>query len=229
MEYDSRYVIVRALTLVICQLEIELEKPLRFWAGQYVDLTVQEKGITRAFSMASAPNSRTTLPFIIKKYPDGAFSSLLDGDLKPGDRLIAKGPYGTCFRREERSGPMILVGGGSGMSPLWSILADHIESGEQRPIRFFYGARTRSDLFLLDELATISSKLPDFKFIPALSHAQPSDEWQGATGLIHEAVSRHLRDEQLAGEMYSYSCRPPQMIYAVLPILQMAGVEQDRI
>jgi propane monooxygenase reductase subunit len=228
-EFDARVVSVRALTHDIRQLEIELEKPLRFWAGQYVDLTVPGPGITRAFSMASAPNNPTMLHFIIKKYPDGAFSSLLDGELKPGDKLVAKGPFGTCFRREERPGPMILVGGGSGMSPLWSILSDHIESGEQRPIRFFYGARTRSDLFLLDELAAISGKLVDFKFIPALSHAPPSDEWQGETGFIHEAVGRHLREEQLAGEIDSYSCGPPQMIDAVLPVLQMAGIEPDRI
>ena len=86
----------------------------------------------------------------------------LDGVLAPGDRLVAKGPYGTCFRREARPGPMLLVGGGSGMSPLWSILMDHIESGEQRPVRFFYGARTRADLFRLDELAAIARRLPDF-------------------------------------------------------------------
>jgi propane monooxygenase reductase subunit len=124
---------------------------------------------------------------------------------------------------------MILVGGGSGMSPLWSILTDHIASGEQRPIRFFYGARTRSDLFLLEELAGIAGKLTDFKFIPALSHAGPDDAWQGETGFIHEAVKRCLQDEKLAGEIDSYSCGPPQMIDAVLPVLQMAGVKPDRI
>ena len=59
--------------------------------------------------------------------------------------------------------------------------------------------------------------------------APPADEWQGETGFIHEAVRRHLRDEQLAGEMDSYSCGPPQMIDSVLPVLQMAGVEPDRI
>ena len=70
---------------------------------------------------------------------------------------------------------MLLIGGGSGMSPLWSILTDHIESEEQRPVRFFYGARTRADLFYLDELAAIAAKLKDFKFVPALSHAEADD------------------------------------------------------
>src|SRR5216683_2846547 len=93
---------------------------MKFWAGQYVDLTVGDGSITRAFSMANPPSDGTRLRFIIKKYPDGAFSSQLDGELKMGDALIAKGPYGTCFRREARPGPMLLVGGGSCRSTAWS-------------------------------------------------------------------------------------------------------------
>ena len=142
---------------------------------------------------------------------------------------MAKGPYGSCFRREERPGPMLLVGGGSGMSPLWSILADHIKSGEQRPIRFFYGARTSADLFYLDELKAIAAKLTDFKFIPALSNATAEDKWDGETGFVHEVVLRHLREEKLAGALDAYACGPTPMIDAVLPILQMNGVEPDHI
>ncbi|MGL4240541.1 MAG: FAD-binding oxidoreductase, partial [Beijerinckiaceae bacterium] len=185
-EFPGRVEKISALTHDIRLLEIEIERPLKFWAGQYVDLTLPGRGITRAFSMANAPSSGSRLSFIIKKYPDGAFSALLDDGIKPGDAITAKGPYGACFRREARPGPMILIGGGSGMSPLWSILADHIESGEQRPIRFFYGARTRADLFHLDEFAAIAAKLKDFRFTPALSHALDTDGWSGETGFVHE-------------------------------------------
>jgi propane monooxygenase reductase component len=194
-----------------------------------VDLTIARPDITRAYSMANPPGGGTRLQFIIKKYPLGAFSALLDGGLKVGDRMIAKGPYGTCFRREERPGPMILIGGGSGMSPLWSILNDHINSGEQRPVRFFYGARAVKDLFYRDEVAALGAKLADFRFIPALSDADPEDNWQGESGMIHEVVARTLREEKLAGEMDAYSCGPPLMIDAVLPVLQMAGIAPDRI
>jgi propane monooxygenase reductase subunit len=154
---------------------------------------------------------------------------LLDGNLAVGDAVTAKGPYGTCFRRENRKGPMLLVGGGSGMSPLWSILSDHIASGEQRPIRFFYGARARADLFYLDELALIAAQLPDFRFIPALSHATEDDGWSGATGFIHEVVRNHLRDEKLEGAIDAYGCGPTPMIDALLPVLQMNGVEPEHI
>jgi propane monooxygenase reductase component len=228
-DFTGTIVKITALTHDIRLLEIEIEKPLKFWAGQYVDLTLSDHSITRAFSMANAPGEGTNLRFIIKKYPNGAFSSLLDGGLNAGGRVNAKGPYGTCFRRENRPGPMILVGGGSGMSPLWSILSDHIASGEQRPIRFFYGARTRLDLFYLDELAAIAAKLPDFKFIPALSHASDEDKWEGETGFVHEVVARHLRAENFAGVIDAYACGPTPMIDAMLPVLQMNNVEPEHI
>jgi propane monooxygenase reductase component len=228
-DYDAVLTGITPLTHDIRLLEIELDEPLRFWAGQYVDLTIPDTGITRSFSMANTPKQQTKLSFIIKRYPQGVFSGLLDGGLQVGQRLTAKGPYGTCFRREEHPGPMLLIGGGSGMSPLWSILHDHVESGEERPIRFFYGARTRRDLFYLEEFAALTAKLPDFRFIPALSHAEPEDAWTAETGFIHDIVARTLRVEALDGEIDAYSCGPPPMIDAVLPILQMAGLEPERI
>lgn len=229
-QFDAVLTGITPLTHDIRLLEIELDGPLRFWAGQYVDLTIPGSGITRSFSMANTPRQQTRLSFIIKRYPEGAFSALLDGGLQVGQRLTAKGPYGTCFRREERSGPMLLIGGGSGMSPLWSILHDLVESGENRAVRFFYGARARRDLFFLDEFAALSATLPDFRFIAALSHAEPDDAWTGETGLIHEVVSRTLRAEGLDGDdIDAYSCGPPPMIDAVLPVLQMSGLESERI
>ena len=151
-DFAGKVVKVEPLTHDIRLLEIEIDKPMKFWSGQYVDLKIDECGTTRAYSMANRSDESNTLSFIIKKYPDGAFSSKLDGGLKAGDTVSANGPYGTCFLREGRPGPMLLIGGGSGMSPLRSILAAHLATGEQRPIRFFYGARTQADLFLLDEV-----------------------------------------------------------------------------
>ena len=227
--FNGRVTKISALTHDIRMLEIEIDQPLKFWAGQYVDLTLQGRSITRAFSMSNAPGEDRKLSFIIKKYPNGAFSSLLDGELKAGDAVVAKGPYGSCFRRETRPGPMLLIGGGSGMSPLWSILSDHLASGEQRPIRFFYGARTRADLFYLDALAAIAARLPDFQFIPALSHAGGEDNWSGETGFVHEVVQRHLKAEKLSGSIDAYGCGPTPMIDALLPVLQMNGVEPEHI
>lgn len=225
--YDGVLSAVTTLTHDMRLLEVQLEQPLKFWAGQFVELSVPGVGVARSYSMSSTPSTPTLLQFIIRKYPDGAFSSLIDGLLQPGTAMAVKGPYGSCFRREARPGPMVLVGGGSGMSPLWSILQDHIASGEQRPIRFFYGARTRKDLFFLQQFAAVAENLDDFEFIPVLSQATPQCAWSGETGFVHEAVERTLRAQALAGEIDAYTCGPPPMIDAVLPVLQRAGVALD--
>jgi propane monooxygenase reductase component len=226
--YDGVLGAVTPLTHDIRLLEVEIEKPLKFWAGQFVEIGVPGAGVTRSYSMASTMRTPTTLQFVIRKYPDGAFSALLDGALTPGTALTVKGPFGTCFRREGHPGPMVLVGGGSGMSPLWSILQDHIQSGEQRPIRFFYGARTRKDLFFLEEFAAVAKALTDFEFIPVLSQATAADAWTGPTGFVHEVVERVMREQALAGEIDAYTCGPPPMVDAVLPALQRLGIALDR-
>jgi len=228
-EYSATVTSVGNLTHDIRRLELEIDRPLKFWAGQYVDITLDSRGITRAFSMANPPSENTKLSFIIKMYPEGQFSSLLDGNLSAGDRLSLKGPYGTCSRREGKTGAMVLVGGGSGMSPLWSIINDQLSSGENRKIYFFYGARTEEDLFYLDELAKLSAAHDSFIFVPALSESVDNDGWDGETGFIHEVVSRHLQDINIELDTEAYTCGPPPMIDAVLPVFQLNGIDPDNI
>lgn len=221
---------VSELTHDIRRLDVELDQPLKFWAGQYVDITLMEtEEITRSFSMANTPGESQKLSFIIKRYPNGKFSSLLDGGLRPGTEIRARGPFGTCFRREAKRGAMILVGGGSGMSPLWSILHDHLASGEDRPVYFFYGARTPDDLFYLDELASIAARDPRFIFVPALSHAVDEGGWSGERGFVHEVVAAHLRRLALGDEVCVYACGPSPMIEALTPVLHMNDIDPERV
>lgn len=229
-QFEARVAKVSELTHDIRLLEIELEQPLKFWAGQYVDITLPgSETITRSFSMANTPSEAQKLSFIIKKYPNGRFSSRLDGDLAPGTRLGVKGPYGTCFRRENKGGALILVGGGSGMSPLWSILHDHLASGEERPVHFFYGARTRKDLFYLDLMSKVETTDPRFTFVPVLSHAVDDQEWAGERGFVHEVVGSHLRRLDFGEDLDVYACGPEPMIEALAPVLQMNDVASERI
>jgi len=214
----------------IRRLEIELAQPMKFWAGQYADITLSgTETITRSFSMANTPGETQKFSFIIKKYPNGKFSSRLDGDLERGTAVRVKGPYGTCFRREGRDGAMILVGGGSGMSPLWSILHDHLASGETKPVYFFYGARTRNDLFYLDDFARITDENPAFTFVPVLSHAADDADWNGEKGFVHETVAAYLKRLGFGSNVDVYACGPTPMIDALTPVLMMNDVESDRI
>ena len=231
--YAGRITTIERLTHDIRGIQIELNSPIKFWAGQYVDITVTtEEGetITRSFSMANSPDETQKLSFIIKKYPEGKFSGELDsGGIRTGATVTLVGPYGTCFRREGREGPLILVGAGSGMSPVWSILNDHLMSGEDRPVYFFYGARTRDDLFHLDRIAGLVERHPEVRFIPVLSHAADDDSWDGERGFVHERVDAKLKELAIDGQGDVYACGPPPMIDALQPVLFMNGFESERI
>lgn len=220
------------LTHDIRAIGIDLEAPIKFWAGQYVDITVRTKDgeeITRSFSMANTPDQAENLRFIIKKYADGKFSNELDaGRIEVGAAVTVRGPFGSCFRREGRTGPIVLVAAGSGMSPIWSILQDHVASGETRPVYFFYGARSRSDLFYLDRIAEITAARPEITFIPVLSHADDDADWQGARGFVHQVVGSELRRLGIDGNGDAYACGPPPMIDALNPVLFMLDFDPDR-
>ena len=220
------------LTHDIRAIEIDLEAPMKFWAGQYVDITVRTKNgeeITRSFSMANTPDQTQKLKFIIKKYPDGKFSNELDtGGIEVGAPVTVRGPFGSCFRREGRTGPIVLVAAGSGMSPIWSILHDHIASGENRPVHFFYGARTRADLFYIEQLADITAAHPEVTFTPVLSHADTDPDWRGATGFVHQVVGTELKRLGIEGDGDAYACGPPPMIDALQPVLFMQDFDPER-
>lgn len=232
-DFEGRIAGVETLTRDIRAVEIALSAPMKFWAGQYVDITVRTRAgetITRSFSMANTPEQAQRLQFIIKKYPDGRFSGQLDdGGIAPGAPVTVRGPYGFCFRREGRDGPMILVAAGSGMSPIWSILHDHVASGEDRPVLFFYGARTQADLFHLDRIRALTEACPAIEFVPALSHAEDDPSWTGARGFVHEVVRDTLKARGLDGEGDVYACGPPPMIDALQPVLFMQDFDPDRI
>ena len=119
-----------------------------------------------------------------------------------------------------------MVAGGSGMAPILSLLRAFSASGCERPIRFFYGARTRADLCFEAELRELERTLPNFRYLPALSEAGGDDGWDGETGLITDVVKRHASD--LTGA-HAYVCGPPPMVEAAIPLLTSLGVAEKRI
>jgi propane monooxygenase reductase subunit len=219
---------IEPLTHDIRRLELNLVDPpeIVFNAGQYVDITIPGTDATRAFSMANTPASDTRLEFMIKLYPDGRFSSLLEDELNVGDSLQVKGPYGVFVLREHSDGELIFIGGGAGMAPIWSLLNSMAERGIDRKTTYYYGARTKDDLFYLDEFKELEEKLPNFRFVPALSEAASDDEWDGETGVVTEVVDRLEGD---LGDYEAYLCGPPPMIDAAIPVLQSKGCGEARI
>ncbi|WP_433455300.1 FAD-binding oxidoreductase [Streptomyces sp. CA-142005] len=215
------------LTHDISQLRLRLpaQSDFRFRPGQYVDITIPGTDEHRSFSMAGLPSPDGLLEFIIKRYPGGRFSGLLENGLTFGDPLDISGPYGTFTLRMGSERRLVFVGGGAGMAPILSLLRQMAESGDEREAVYYYGARTEDDLFHLDELAQIAECLPGFRFVPGLSAARPRG-WTGETGLVTDVLGR--REEHLA-DCDVYLCGPPPMIDAALPLLQSRGVPESQI
>jgi propane monooxygenase reductase subunit len=202
-------------------LVLRLDGELRYFPGQYVDISHPETGLTRSFSMAHTPTGNPgRLEFVIKVFPDGRFGALLD-QLSTGDKLDIVGPYGVFTLREGSDARLVLVGGGAGMAPLLSLLRALAERRSTRDIVFYYGARTARDLCFEAELAALD--LPNFRYVPALSE---EDGWDGATGMITEVLKSN--EDSLAGA-HAYVCGPPPMVEAAMPVLESLGVEPKRI
>jgi propane monooxygenase reductase component len=221
----AEVVSVEAVTHDLRHVVLRLVEPteLRFFAGQYVDVTVPEHGLTRSFSMANTPGTGTDrLEFVIKVYPDGRFSSLLEDGISVGDRIEVNGPFGVFTLREGTDARIVLVGGGAGMAPILSLLRALAERASTRDIAFYYGARKVRDLCFTDELRELERTLTSFRYVPALSEPDGED-WDGETGFVTDVLKR--REESLTGA-HAYVCGPPPMVEAAMPVLGALGVEE---
>jgi len=200
---------------------------ITFFPGQYVDVAVPGTEATRSFSMANTSSREGgRLEFVIKVYPDGLFSSFLDTRLAVGDRLDLTGPFGVFTLREGHDTDIVFVGGGAGLAPILALLRSMAERGIDRRAVFYYGARRRRDLCFSDELKALEEKLPNFRYIPALSEPEDGDDWDGEVGLITDVVKRHESDLRRA---HAYLCGPPPMVEAAMPLLARLGVPEKHI
>jgi propane monooxygenase reductase subunit len=190
---------------------------LAYHPGQYVDIRIPGTDSEhRSFSMANLPSDGGRLEFMIKLYPDGRFSGLLeDGSIGPGDELEVTGPYGVFTLRESSERRLLFIGGGAGMAPILCLLRSLADRGSARPAVFYYGARSEADLIELDELDAV-------RFVPALSE-QP---WDGETGLITDVVDRREGD---LSDVDAYLCGPPPMVDAAIDLLTRRGVPEAQI
>jgi propane monooxygenase reductase component len=228
-EAVAEVVAIEPVTHDMRHLVLRLVEPqdVKFFPGQYVDITIPGTDRTRSFSMANT-SSRDSgqLEFVIKVYPDGLFSHFLDSQLAIGDRLDLVGPFGVFTLREGHDANLIFLGGGAGMAPILSLLRSMAERGIQRKATYYYGARRRRDLCFEAELRALAESIPGFRYVPALSEPDADDAWDGEIGLITDVVKRH--EGSLKGS-HAYVCGPPPMVEAAMPMLAQLGVEEKRI
>lgn len=204
---------------------------------------VNEEETVRAYSMANYPaegniitlNVRiATPPFDPKtkgwmKVNPGIASSYIF-NLKPGDKVRMSGPYGD-FHIQDTQAEMLYIGGGAGMAPLRAQLL-HLFRTEKttRKVSYWYGARSKVEIFYEEDFREIEREFPNFRFEIALSAALPEDNWTGYTGFIHQVIyDNYLKDHPAPEDIEYYMCGPGPMAASALRMLDEIGVEKENI
>jgi len=196
-----------------------------------------EEECFRAYSMANHPaegnqvmlNIRIATPPRGMDVPPGICSTYVFS-LKPGDKVTVSGPYGEFFIRESNR-EMCYIGGGAGMAPLRSHIFHLFHTMKtDRKVSFWYGGRSKKELFYLEDFDAIKAEFPNFDYTIALSEPQPEDNWTGPTGFIHQVCQElYLKKHDDPTEIEYYMCGPPPMIAAVNNMLFNLGVEKEMI
>lgn len=197
----------------------------------------------RAYSMANHPAEGNIIMLNIRiatppfDRVNGGFEKMNPGicssyifSLKPGDKVTISGPYGDFFIKDTDR-EMMFIGGGAGMAPMRSHifhLFQTLKTG--RKVTFWYGARSRKEIFYEDQFREIEKNFPNFKFVIGLSEPLPDDNWDGPVGFIHQVINdQYLSNHEEPEDIEYYLCGPPMMNDAVNKMLYDLGVPDEMI
>lgn len=160
---------------------------------------------------------------------------------KPGDKVTISGPYGEFFIKDTDA-EMLYIGGGAGMAPMRSHLFHLFHTLKtDRKVTYWYGGRSKRELFYLDHFRNIEKEFPNFKFYVVLSEPLPEDNWKekkdmddeegdGFTGFVHQAViDQYLTKHDAPEDIEFYFCGPPLMNAAVLKMVDEWGVPPENV
>jgi MocE subfamily Rieske [2Fe-2S] domain protein len=223
--------------------DFDVPEPYRsVWERQHVfDLVARNPAGTQRRNNYSIASNAATEPGLLRfnvriatpppgqDCPPGVGSAHL-WSLRPGDTITAIGPFGD-FHVKPTQREMVYIGGGAGMAPLRAHLSHLFDTEHtKRKVSFWYGARSRQELFYDDYFRDLATRHPNFRFELALSSPLPEDDWTGHAGLVHEVVlEHHLKDHPNVRAVEFYLCGPPKMVRACCRILEELGVAPGQI
>ena len=197
----------------------------------------------RAYSMANHPAEGNIVMLNIRiatppwDVSHGRFRNVNPGicssyifSRKPGDKVMVSGPYGEFFIKDTKN-EMVYIGGGAGMAPMRSHIFHLFHTLKtKRKVSYWYGARSKREIFYEDQFRAIEKEFPNFTFNIALSEPLPEDKWDGMTGFIHQVLyDNYLRYHEEPEEIEYYMCGPPMMNSAVQNLLYNMGVPEEMI
>jgi Na+-transporting NADH:ubiquinone oxidoreductase subunit F len=197
-----------------------------------------KEGALRAYSMASYPEEKeimlnvriaTPPPRAPENVPPGIMSSYIFS-LKPGDKVYVSGPYGEFFAKDTDA-EMVFIGGGAGMAPMRSHIFDQLRRlKSKRKMSFWYGARSKREMFYVEDFDMLAKENENFTWQVALSDPLQEDNWTGYTGFIHNVLfENYIKNHPAPEDCEFYMCGPPMMNSAVIKMLEDNGVPPENI
>lgn len=231
-EFGATVASIIDLTKVIKLIRIKLPKDeeMNFKPGQYVQLKAplyegNTEEVYRAYSIASSPLEKGYIDLVIGYVPEGIATTYVHHHLNEGDEIFLNGPYGD-FYYQDNEREMVMVAVGTGVAPILSILNYMKSMNIQRKARFYFGAKTPEDLFMLDYFKELEESLFDFKFIPCLSRVGEDSDWGGFRGRVNNAIDQYIGDGE---NKEGYLCGNEPMINSVVESLTKKGVPEELI
>ncbi len=225
-DYDGTVARIETLTPTIKGVWIKLDAPIRFQAGQYINLELPGGIGSRAFSIASPPSEAGEVELNIRIVPGGQGTGYVHETMRAGERVRITGPYGRFFVKKSADVPVVFMAGGSGLSSPRSMILDLLADGFGKAITLVYGQRHREELYYHDEFLALAAAHPNFRYVPALSHEPEGSDWAGFRGFVHEAAKAAF-DNDFRGHK-AYLCGPPLMIEACISTLMQGRLfERD--
>ncbi|NLJ77918.1 MAG: 2Fe-2S iron-sulfur cluster binding domain-containing protein [Tissierellia bacterium] len=231
-EYQVTIETIEDLTPRIKRLRLRFKdgEEIDFKPGQYVQLKApiyegNDEEVYRAYSIASPPSDKSYIDLIIG-YVGGKATTYVHKFLSEGDTVDINGPYGDFQYQDTYDNDMVMVAVGTGFAPILSILYYMRDNDIRRKARFYFGARTPEDLFLLDEIEALEEELYDFQFIPTLSRVLDEHDWTGERGRVNVALDKHIKSPE---DKEAYLCGSPGMIDTVIEVLKDKGILEESI
>jgi len=203
-------------------LRLPAAEPFAWHAGQYIDVMLSG-GRRRSFSLANPPHDAALLELHVRRGPQGEFAGQVFGSMTEGTLLRIEGPLGQLAYRGG-TGPLVLIGGGTGYAPMKSILRHVLETGVERPVTLFWGARHAADLYDDAWLRELAARESRFSYVPVLSG--PDGETGTLRGRLHEVV---LGSAGVLDDADIYAAGPPDMVAVLRDRLAERGVDPGRI
>lgn len=211
--------------VMLLGLQLPAGERLQYLAGQYVDVLLRD-GRRRAFSLATAPADDTQLELHVRLVQGGSFSGYVFNELRERALMRIHGPLGSFYLRKDRTGPIVLVAGGTGFAPVKAMLDDLLLEGSARDVHLYCGARSKKDLYMDAMAHEWTRRHANVRYTPVLSEPEPQDQWTGCTGFVHEAVLEDFPDLAAAD---IYASGPPAMVEAVSRTFLARGADPERL